>query len=972
MLRLSAVKKDYIIDKTASTHALKGISIDFPNTGFVAILGPSGCGKTTLLNIVSGLDRYTEGDLVIDGVSTKSFKDRDWDDYRNKKVGMVFQSYNLIPHLTIEENAALPLTLAGVAQKDRKAKAEKALAAVGLKDQAKKRPNQLSGGQQQRVAIARALINDPSILLADEPTGALDSVTSVQVMDILFGLSKTKLIVMVTHNKDLAYQYANRIIQMRDGLVVSDAPNVPSVSLKKDEALEIGELESQKTPKSKKKSKMSFWTAFSISLKNLLTKKGRTALTAIAASFGIIGVGLVLAVSTGFSDYVGRMENESLAKFPITISSYAYGVSEEADKGEELERYPSDGTIHVYNPESAFMHVNKLTADYYDKFLYGGTDSQGKTWKGLDPSLYGSIRLSYSVTANVIAKANDDSYAAIDTSPSSGLSSMIASTSSWQEIPGDQSFIESQYDLIEGHYPTDQETDGLLIAVDTYNRVSTQTLEALGFDTSEFESGDKTTLSLDELNAHTFKMVTNDAYYQANGKTNGNINGIAMLKGKDYNQFVYELSDLASKDTSSMTQDEKNQAFKSLLSYFAEIPDGYRLSPYLQGRLTSYLNAFKNDTAGKVTWSDTVTNILNELENPKDGESQGLTFNRKDKDHPLVTYTAPDANELKNLYETGSRDGTGGKSPEELHIVGVLRPKSTTAVGILGSGVYYTAGLTNKILSESHSSEVSSSLNDYLMIDFGKYTDQQAHDLVDRLGSDAGSDIAGSISQLSTQALSFYSPFDASKSIAQSDYGNFRGQLGADPGVTSITIYPVDFKKKAKLLAYLDTYNEGKALSDKVVYSDVASVLTDSIGTMVSVISTVLIVFASISLVVSSVMIGIIVYVSVIERTKEIGTLRSIGARKKDVASLFIMESVTIGALAGIFGVLMVYLLSIPINAIINAVYSQFDIGTIALLNPLHGLGLIAISVLLTFVAGLLPSRIAGNKDPVTCLRTDS
>ncbi len=998
MLKLIDIKKDYPLGKNDSVHALKGISISFPDSGFIAILGPSGCGKTTLLNIISGLDRYTSGDLIIDGISTRNYSDRMWDDYRNKKAGMIFQSYNLIPHLTLWENVAMPLTLAGYSRREKKRRGEIALADVGLAGQGKKYPNQLSGGQQQRVAIARSIINNPSIILADEPTGALDSVTSIQVMDILESLSRSRLVIMVTHNRELAYQYADRIITMKDGEIISDQPNESSQLVgnssapspfksylarhrgaSRAERVRLAARRVNERPGSEepvvqqkhsasgtwslaqdieridsedkganRKSRMTFWTAFSISLRNIMTKKGRTILTSIASSFGIIGVGLVLAVANGFNLYIERTESESLSKFPITISHQALGVDSDSIPDDELERYPDDDVVHVSPSTSTYFHLNNLTPEYYEDYL-------GK----LDPSLYSSINLNYSTVANVVTKVSDNSYTSIQTgSSSSMISSFLSTSSSWQELPGDEDFILSQYDLIDGTFPSSDDPTGLLITVDSYNRISADTLVSLGYDKDEFAAGKYTDLTFEDLKSKTYRLFSNDDYYTiAPGKTNEDIRGIALKDPNTYDDLISKLaalSNLKDADSSQLTASAKD-----ILSLFVDIPSDLSPADLLVPSLT-----LKRFTDGQITWKECLTELFPQL------QAAGIEFRPVTS---MDTYQAParDSTEMRNLYEFGNIAGQGNPDvATDLHVVGVLRLKSSSAIGILGNGIYYTSAFSKRVAETASSSKIAAASRDRTMIDLSRLSDDQARQLVSSLYS-GDTSVAMNILAQNDMLLTNYSVLDAFSRIDSSQYMEERGEIGADSEVSSITIYPKDFDSKAKITAYLDQYNEGKDKVDQVIYTDLAAMVTSAIGTMVDVTSTVLIVFASISLVVSSVMIGIIIYVSVVERTKEIGTLRSLGARKKDVSRLFIMESVTIGFLAGAIGVLFTYVLSVPINLILNHVFSEYDLGSIALLNPAHALILIIVSMVLTYIAGLIPSALAGKKDPVLCLRSE-
>lgn len=1001
MLKLENIKKDYIIEKNTVTHALQGISLDFNDTGLVAILGPSGCGKTTLLNIVSGLDKYTDGDLIIDDVSTKNYTSKDWDDYRNKKVGMIFQSYNLIPHLTILENTALPLTLAGVSQKEKKEKATFALNAVGLDEQKNKKPNQLSGGQQQRVAIARAIINNPSIILADEPTGALDSVTSEQVLQILLKLSKTKLIIMVTHNKELAKKYADRIIKMKDGLILSDEPNPLQIS--SDEAnldFDVNELtqlsssnivsnetqdnvelnnakqvdisNKKETKKKQRKSKMSFWTAFMISFKNLLVKKGRTILTAVASSFGIIGIGLVLAVSNGFSSYVKRNEEESLSQFPVTIESVTYKTEDFSSSTDNLTQYPDTNTITVYNPSTYFYHYNTITTEYYDEFL-----------TKMDTSLYNSIQVSYDVNANIITKNGENSYKKISTSSTSGISKLLGNGSNWTELPGGKDFILSQYDYysVDGKdFPSQDDPQSLVIVMDSYNRITSSTLSSLGFDVDTYKDG--YTFEFSELKDKVYRQFTNDEFYHLSNdefKTNEKIAGLTLREGKSYNDIVKAIIPLTNSD-GEVTEEAKEVAFNTIVDCFVDkdkLTNTKLAELYIKTIATPEYLAFKaatTDEAKEELWLPLLQKFVAILSEDKDLDISSKTS--------LKSYVSPTGDELKNVYNYGKYNPTSTDTlipdgtERDIKIVGVLRPKKGTIINLLGSGVYYTKALTQRTLKWAQG-DIADANNDYFMLNLANisYSDYK------ELGIDMTnlSNLSDSTSTIDNEKLynlveklpSYYDIFSANSTLTYSSYSSRRTQIGTDTGISSISIYPKDFNAKNKILDYLDTYNTNKSESDQIIYTDAAGTVLTAVSTMVNMISTVLIIFASISLVVSSVMIGIIIYVSVIERTKEIGTLRSIGARKLDVSNLFVMESVTIGFLAGVIGIVLTYLISVPINIVVNNIYSTYSIGNIAFLNPLHALILVLLSTLLTFIAGAIPSGIAGRKDPVKCLRTN-
>lgn len=1024
MLKLIDITKDYIVGKNLKTRALKGISLDFGDKGFVAILGQSGCGKTTLLNIISGLDRYTSGDLIIDGKSTKEYKDRDWDDYRNKKIGIIFQSYNLIPHLSIIENTELSLTLAGISPKEKKDLAMRSLEKVGLKDQAKKNPNQLSGGQQQRVAIARAIVSNPSIVLADEPTGALDSDTSVQVMDILHSISQEHLVIMVTHNETLAYKYADRIIRMKDGLIIGDTLNEEKIKIGDsskviapvaqknifnqgikteeqepvytyDATKESTESEVQNNDQAfevemkAKKSRMSFVTALMMSLKNLMTKKGRTIITAVASSFGIIGVGLVLAISGGFSDYVSRMETQTLSKFPISIEGYGLSAansnSNENNTGNETENlspYPNDGNVYIRDPGRTLLHINDITSDYYDAFLKGGRDSYGRQWSGLDKSLYASIQNNYSISANVISKSVDDNgeerYTAIDTSPKSMLAT-LTTTSYWSELPGDEQYISETYDLLPGgRYP--QASNEVVITVNRYNQISTTTLNALGINPEEFKNADGTysTLGLNELGNLQFKLVSNDDFYikaeaSVDAPTYVGLGLRGAGQGNQDNPYAFPkfIKYLTNGIEENSSEEETRDYMLGLLNFFVPVDIIENMDPIQQIEWFNKINQLRSDLQKAQDRTQQIQIIQtfyndNEVEiNQLFGEGEVNVISQQ-----LPTYSKPRTNtELKAAFDS--------PNAKNIKIVGVLRQKEGTALGLLGDGVYFLPSLTQEVLNNASQSEIAKN-NDknYFFIDLLS------------LGTDVEANTITPENYLTINYQKYFKAYNIlqldgvtkgpSELASINDYSSIRTSIGSDTSVGSITIYPIDFKTKEKLIEYLNLYNttpkaDGRMLEEKdqIIFTDVSAMISDSIGTMVSMTSTVLICFASISLVVSSVMIGIIIYVSVLERTKEIGILRSVGARKKDIGRLFKMESVAIGFMAGVIGVVMTYLISIPINIIVNNIYSDYDIGNIASLRFYYALILITVSSLLTYISGLFPSRSAAKKNPVKCLRSE-
>ncbi len=764
MLKLKNIKKDY---KTGDfvQHALKDVDLTFRENEFVAVLGPSGSGKTTLLNIIGGLDRYDSGDLIIDGKSTKKFKDKDWDAYRNHAIGFVFQSYNLIGHITVLENVEMGMTLSGVSSAERRKKALSLLEKVGLKEHAHKRPNQLSGGQMQRVAIARALANDPKIILADEPTGALDSKTSTQIMDLIKEISKDKLVIMVTHNAELAESYAARIVKMKDGELLSDSKPYDSDESK-------GNLNIKKTA-------MSFWTALRLSFGNIRTKKGRTILTAFASSIGIIGIALILSLSNGFNIEVENFEQDSLSQSPIIITNQTIQMDE--DTLNELRgdnstvEYPSDKEVYAQNDiTDTIIHSNKITSDYIDYL------------DKMDKNNISGISYVRGTNINIVSKNGDD-YSLVQ--PSS--SSMMSSTSSFEQLPsstGNDGIIENNYDVLAGEVNEDEA--GLVLFVNSRNQINSDILKQLGFDENA---------SFEDIINKELKVVLNDDYYTKVG-----------------NNFMVQT-------------------------------------------------------------------------------------------------------DLEKLYD--SEDSITVK------ITAILRGKEDKELIATNTGLYYTEALGKKVISSNDNSEIVKVQReaDYNVLTRQSFDDTMTKDMI-------------------------------------------LGYLGADVVPTAIYIYPKDFETKDEVTSYLDKYNEGKAEEDVIQYTDMAEMISTLSGNIMDAITIVLIAFSSISLVVSSIMIGIITYISVLERTKEIGILRAIGARKKDITRVFNAETFIIGIFSGVLGIAITYLLTIPTNMIIE---NLSGLANVAKLNPVHALILIIISVTLTIIGGAIPANIASRKDPVEALRTE-
>ncbi|MEG1528181.1 MAG: ATP-binding cassette domain-containing protein [Clostridia bacterium] len=848
MLQIKNITKIYT--GANSVTALDDISVTFKKNEFVSILGPSGCGKTTLLNIIGGLDRYTSGDLVIDGISTKDYFERDWDAYRNNSIGFVFQTYNLIPHQNVLQNVELSLTLAGMDKQERLQKAKLALEKVGLANQLKKYPNQLSGGQMQRVAIARAIVNDPEIILADEPTGALDSVTSQQVLDLLKEIAKDKLVIMVTHNTYLAQAYSTRIINLLDGKIVSD-----SSPLAQDDAV----ITNGERPK---KTKMSIATSFKLSMRNLITKRTRTFLTSFAGSIGIIGIALVLAVSNGFSIFIDSLQQNTMSNAPVTIYSSILksqaldfenihnimgGNSQEKPKPPQ-DAYPdidqsgitAGGDVSwedVGDVASDLQHTNNFTPEFIEylkentkNFIKVATYNSGLQLnmfmrKGFDQNgELQKISVPYYSIAEMMATMDLSKYMRYVDSFNAMYSSI-----NWTSLIKETSFITDNYDTLDGEFPTKENQIGLV--VDEYNKVDKTVLEAMGFSQEQIKLGFKTS----DFVGKTITVLPNSLFYK----------------------YSFE------------------------------------------------------------------------------------TLQKEDKNLNIITLT-----QNKNIEEMYQ-----DKQAITLTISGVVRAKFNSPSPHFNTGIIYTPMLTDKMLETTNSQQL---IKDY-----------EKADAICIKTSSTTSNITA-VKDPKTKG-EFYPHFLPSS--VNENWQTTSKILGLSDMPSKIYIYAKDFESKAKVLNTIDEFNKDKEEKDQILIYDPTGLLTNYMGILIDGISYVLIAFAAISLVVSSIMIGIITYVSVVERTREIGVLRSLGASKKDIMVVFISETFIIGLVAGVLGIGISYFLSLIINLIMSSVAPL--LSSLAMLNPLHALMLVGISFVLTVFAGVIPARIASNKDPVTALRTE-
>ena len=867
MLQLKNITKNYLSGDN-EVQALKGIDIEFRENEFVSILGQSGCGKTTLLNIIGGLDRYTSGDLIINGKSTKEFKDKDWDTYRNHSVGFVFQSYNLIPHQTVLANVELALTISGVGKAERKKKAIEALQKVGLGDQLNKKPNQMSGGQMQRVAIARALVNDPDILLADEPTGALDSKTSVQVMEILKEISKDRLIIMVTHNPELAKKYSSRIVKLLDGKIIDDSN--PYKSSEED-------VKKARNKKDKSgKASMKFTTAVRLSLNNLMTKKGRTFLTSFAGSIGIIGIALILSLSHGMQSYINRVEEDTLSSYPLTIQEASIDVTSmlEAMMGNGEKEEHNDNKIYsrpivnnILETVSTKLQTNNL--EEFKKYLESG-DTNIKDY-------INAIQYEYNLNLNIYKQNEDKTYQQVNPSKvfdelgfgemmesrqsaSSMMSSSMAMTQTdvWTEMLDNQNLLQSQYDVLAGKWPT--KYNEVVLIVDENNEISDYTLYSLGIK------------DIKELNESMEKIKNKE-----------------KVEAGESESYSYD--------------DLLNYKFKILLN-------------------TDYYKKSGN------AWQD----------------------------------MSNDDEYMKNVVDNA----------EEITIVGIIKPNKET-VSSSGAGMIgYTKELKEYVINKINETEIvkeqkeNPNINVFTGIefpenqnssfDYSQLTDEQ---------------------RMYMATLSEAELAELMKNYAENSTATYDSNLSTLGVVdlnkpSTINIYPKDFESKDMITTRISEYNDKQTNDGKeenvITYTDIVGVMMSSVSTIINVISYVLIAFVGISLVVSSIMIGIITYISVLERTKEIGILRSIGASKKDVSRVFNAETLIIGLVAGLIGIVVTLLLNIPINMIIKSIVG---ISNISKLPTAGAIILVVISVGLTMIAGLIPARFAAKRDPVEALRTE-
>ncbi len=1082
MLRLLDIKKNYVMKYQEPVRALRGVSVNFRRNEFVAILGPSGCGKTTLLNIIGGLDRYSEGDLVIKDKSTKNYSDRDWDTYRNHSVGFVFQAYNLIGHQTVSKNVELALTIAGISRKERKERAYAALEKVGLKGMEKKRPNQLSGGQMQRVAIARALVNNPEILLADEPTGALDSETSVQIMDLLKEVAQDRLVIMVTHNPDLAEKYATRIVNMFDGVITGDTNPYSEKEEKKESYDEVEEVVNKGN---KKKSSMSFLTATSLSLANLFSKSKRTILVAVAGSIGIFGVSTVLAASTGVNMYIDGMQDDMLSSYPLTIAEesvdysslmtglYSDTDSKIADFDTTTEVGLNSMIDYLMNKYQDVMSVktntindnlvkfiNEIPEEYVSAISYSyGIDPTNNiftTWSPNegDPEIKISLNgLTQRYIAQLQTVKGFERYA----------SYVDLFTDFMLLMPGEQDYILSQYDLLgDSHFPENENEIMLVVEGDTtltdlvfaqmgyyheeelMNIAKTAIVKydpegkylAEGETVEEFFASHpyRSSFSFDQLINKELTYYPHDTIYR-----------YGDISTRDYTKYSMSLR----ADTDSDGTDDEFYVFKQNSAFDAYTKgtsmDGVpifqvthlKTSPasfdtyyafnvtkdatkpvygtfYLvkQDSIGVLMDLFSGEIDMTSAMSDPrvialiTSGDLTRIIVPEGGVTAqvGLLSSQE----MSVTVTEEEATDKVRGYNYPAVAEDSWGEGTRIKIAGILRPKKGVSFGCLRRGVYYTKEFQAKYMQDAKNSQiindanngfktflekeeaVSSSLyNAYVTFEYPDFTDPDHPVISTSYASCLNGDLNSSFSTLFSKITGV--------DYAGENETHFRSLCGLKQVVTAydenerpaayeykelpekMSIYPVNFKYKDKVTNYLDqwnkkgdiTFNDGTTLAfedrDELTYTDTISLIIGVIDTMITIVTTALVIFTSLSLVVSSFMIMVITYISVMERVKEIGVIRSLGGRKRDVSRLFIAENLVTGTLSGIIGLVITGIVCL----IINAVVSPFGVPNIAVLTPLIILIMMGLSIGLSVLAGLIPSMHASRQDPVIALRSE-
>ncbi len=1003
MLELKNVVKEYPAGD-GKIVALKGIDLQFRKSEFVSILGPSGCGKTTMLNIIGGLDQYTSGDLIINGTSTKDFKDRDWDSYRNHSIGFVFQSYNLIPHQTVLQNVELALTLSGVSKSERRQRAKQALEQVGLGNQINKKPNQMSGGQMQRVAIARALVNNPDIILADEPTGALDTETSVQVMEILKEISKDRLIIMVTHNPELASRYSSRIIKMLDGEIIDDSMPLS------DEEVEAARRQDEEAKKNRsqkdKKPSMSFGTSFMLSLKNLFTKKGRTLLTAFAGSIGIIGIALILSISNGTTTYIDEVQENALASYPITIESSSVDLSSlmmtfmnvnNSERNHDLDGVYKKSAVFDIVDAMNNLETTENDLKSFKEFLESELDKSDSTFN----DAVNGLQYSYDLNMEVYTKNSDGEIIKSDTqqlmqgflaeymnidastvgmnpfanssSALSSIDSMSMVPSLWQEmLPGKNGeiindLIYSQYDLIYGAWPN--EYNEIVLVVDKNNELDDLTLYALGLlpkeeidkvmeaafngEELEFESKKWT---FEEVCGTTYRTILNSSCYNYDEKTGTYTDLRETEAGLRY---LYD-NGIDLKVTGIIRPDEESGShmLTGTIGYTSKLTEYLIDSAEGADVIEAQLASPDKDVLSGLPFENS-TGTLDDVQKAEEFKNYVSAMTTAQKAEAYVKIKSiPDDKFISDQVSQVMAEVT--REQMEQNISGAISQEMSLSEEELAN---YLSSMSDEDLTELYSAMVA----EQVKTQYAQEVEAQMSSMSDEQLAAA---LDGEIQGFTDRQCATY--YDDVLEFSESTYEQNlidMGYIDLESPAT-INIYASSFENKDVIKEEIDKYNAGVDDETKEIkYTDYIGLMLSSVTTIINAITYVLIAFVAISLIVSSIMIGVITLISVQERTKEIGILRAIGASKKDVSSMFNAETMIIGFAAGFIGVMVTVLLCIPINIIIHAVT---DINTLNARLPFAaGIILILISVGLTLISGLIPSRSAAKKDPVVALRTE-
>lgn len=999
MLELKNIKKNYLSGEN-TVHALKGISLTFRGNEFVSILGPSGCGKTTMLNLIGGLDHYNEGDLIINGRSTKDYKDRDWDTYRNHSIGFVFQSYNLIPHQTVLQNVELALTLSGVSKSERRKRAAQALEDVGLGSQLAKKPSELSGGQMQRVAIARALVNNPDIILADEPTGALDTETSVQVMEILKKIASDRLIIMVTHNPDLAKKYSSRIIRMLDGEILEDSKPLTDQEIQEETAHDKKELEKNERIKHPS---MSFRTAFSLSLKNLFTKKGRTILTSFAGSIGIIGISLVLAISEGLTGYIDEVQENTLSAYPLMIESRSTDLTSlmeafmnvHADKTDHKKDavYQKSAMYDIINAMSN-VEINENDLKSFKAYIENEKNKEGGRLK----DALSGVQYSYDLDLQVYTKSVDgmiiksdtqqlmqdlvseamgmDVSAMRNTMENSASASMMGmnnmSISLWQELlPGKNGepvnkLLKEQYDVISGEWPDNY--DEIVLVVDKNNELNDVVLYALGLESKEeMDAIMEASMNGDSLEAKLskwsyedmcglqFKIILNSDCYSYDEKTgiyvdlretdaglqllydqglNLKVSGIIRPKedvdatmltgsiGYTHNLTKYVIENSSKSD---MIEKQKKELTKDILTGLPfKDEEGAVSDTEKQSALLKHIESL--DEAGKAVMYTRIKSVISSEELSAMVEQQMQNLTRPDIE-AMITQAL--------VQQMGMNEADAAS---------------------------YVTSMGDEELNEIFSTVLSEQIK-------MQYAEQVQNQLASMSVTQLADALDAEIASYTAEQCALY--YDNVMEFSESTYEDNLKNMGyidlEDP--STINLYASSFENKDVIEEVIEDYNKDVEEMSKIQYTDYIGIIMSSVSTIINAITYILVAFVAISLIVSSIMIGVITLISVQERTKEIGILRAIGASKKNVSSMFNAETIIIGFTSGLLGVLVTYVLCIPINAIIHALTDINNLN--AFLPVTAAIILILISMFLTLISGIIPSRSAAKKDPVVALRTE-